>query len=132
MCLDTEFFTDSLKQNSVVESSQMIQFDSLQNDSLSYFISVYEWVHSIDALLISSILFGHHLQPLDGSNEVLQLLKSHKEKLETVTTELRKRNEELEKEKVEGEKEKEALRITVDQLQTRLTQLSQQVPSHHT
>lgn len=64
--------------------------------------------------------------PSDGSNEFLQMLKSHKEKVEESMGELKKRNEELEKEKAEGDKEKEALRITVDQLQTRLAQLSQQ------
>lgn len=76
---------------------------------------------------ISFILFGHLHQPVEGSNEFLQLLKSHKEKLEVGLVELRKRNEELEKEKAESDKEKEALRLSVDQLQTHLAQLSLQV-----
>ncbi|XP_076131983.1 NF-kappa-B essential modulator isoform X3 [Alosa pseudoharengus] len=64
--------------------------------------------------------------PCEGSNEFLQLLKSHKEKLEDGMRVLRKRNDELEREKAEGEMERDALRSAVDQLQARLSQLSQQ------
>ncbi|XP_029973848.1 NF-kappa-B essential modulator isoform X2 [Salarias fasciatus] len=49
-------------------------------------------------------------QPVEGANEFLQLLKSHKEKLEEGMKELRKKNEELEKEKEQGEKERERIR----------------------
>ncbi|KAG5281735.1 hypothetical protein AALO_G00048230 [Alosa alosa] len=65
-------------------------------------------------------------KPCEGSNEFLQLLKTHKEKLEDGMRVLRKRNDELEREKAEGEMEKEALRSALDQLQARLSQLSQQ------
>ncbi|XP_062396730.1 NF-kappa-B essential modulator isoform X3 [Sardina pilchardus] len=64
--------------------------------------------------------------PCEGSNEFLQLLKSHKEKLEEGMRVLRKKNEELEREKAEGEKEKDVLCTAMDQLQARLSQLSQQ------
>lgn len=67
----------------------------------------------------------HHMPqslPAKGSNEILKLLKSHKEKLEEGVTALRKRNEELEKEKVENEKERENLLATVEQLRSKLTQ----------
>ncbi|XP_062396729.1 NF-kappa-B essential modulator isoform X2 [Sardina pilchardus] len=65
-------------------------------------------------------------KPCEGSNEFLQLLKSHKEKLEEGMRVLRKKNEELEREKAEGEKEKDVLCTAMDQLQARLSQLSQQ------
>ncbi|KAM6977395.1 NF-kappa-B essential modulator isoform 2-T2 [Aplochiton taeniatus] len=60
--------------------------------------------------------------PAEGANEFLQLLKSHKEKLEEGLRELRSRNEELEKEGEEGEKEKEVLRRTIEQFRVQLAQ----------
>ncbi|XP_077070468.1 NF-kappa-B essential modulator isoform X2 [Siphateles boraxobius] len=60
--------------------------------------------------------------PVDGSNEFLKLLKSHKEKLEEGMKVLRRRNEELEKEKAESEKERVNLLATVEQLHSKLTQ----------
>lgn len=61
-------------------------------------------------------------QPVEGSNDFLQLLKSHKEKLEEGMRELRKRNEELEREKEEGEKERDRMRRSMDQLRAKLAQ----------
>ncbi|CAJ1055114.1 NF-kappa-B essential modulator isoform X1 [Xyrichtys novacula] len=61
-------------------------------------------------------------QPVEGANDFLQLLKSHKEKLEEGMRELRKRNEELEREKEEGEKERERMRRCIDQLRAKLAQ----------
>lgn len=61
-------------------------------------------------------------QPVEGSNDFLQLLKSHKEKLEEGMRELRKKNEELEKEREEGEKERERMRRCIDQLLAKLHQ----------
>ncbi|KAF5903467.1 NF-kappa-B essential modulator isoform X1 [Clarias magur] len=63
--------------------------------------------------------------PNEGSNEILRMLKGHKEKLEEGMRELKKKNEELEKENMESKKEKECLLITVDQLRFKLTQLTQ-------
>ncbi|TSM04888.1 Selenide, water dikinase 2 [Bagarius yarrelli] len=63
--------------------------------------------------------------PNEGSNEVLRILKSHKEKLEEGMRELKKRNEELERAKMEKEKENECLMNNVEQLRLKLTQLSQ-------
>ncbi|KAF7696048.1 NF-kappa-B essential modulator isoform X2 [Silurus meridionalis] len=60
--------------------------------------------------------------PNEGSNEILRILKGHKEKLEEGMRELRRKNEELEKEKMEREKENERLLNTVDQLRLKLTQ----------
>ncbi|KAK7132137.1 hypothetical protein R3I93_018631 [Phoxinus phoxinus] len=60
--------------------------------------------------------------PVEGSNEFLKLLKTHKEKLEEGMKVLRRRNEELEKEKAESEKERVNLLATVDQLHSKLTQ----------
>ncbi|XP_059396683.1 NF-kappa-B essential modulator-like isoform X2 [Carassius carassius] len=60
--------------------------------------------------------------PVEGSNEFLKLLKSHKEKLEEGMRALRRRNEELEKEKYENKKERENLLTTVEQLRSKLTQ----------
>ncbi|CAJ1055117.1 NF-kappa-B essential modulator isoform X2 [Xyrichtys novacula] len=60
--------------------------------------------------------------PVEGANDFLQLLKSHKEKLEEGMRELRKRNEELEREKEEGEKERERMRRCIDQLRAKLAQ----------
>lgn len=61
-------------------------------------------------------------QPVEGANEFLQLLKSHKEKLEEGMRELRRKNEELEKEREEGEKERERMRRCNDQLRAKLAQ----------
>ncbi|XP_026188006.1 NF-kappa-B essential modulator isoform X2 [Mastacembelus armatus] len=60
--------------------------------------------------------------PVEGANEFLQLLKSHKEKLEEGMRELRRKNEELEREKDEGEKERDQMRHCIDQLQAKLAQ----------
>ncbi|KAG8002409.1 AP-4 complex subunit beta-1 [Nibea albiflora] len=60
--------------------------------------------------------------PVEGANEFLQLLKSHKEKLEEGMRELRKKNEELERERDEGDKEKEQMRRCIDQLRARVAQ----------
>ncbi|XP_073326609.1 NF-kappa-B essential modulator isoform X2 [Pagrus major] len=60
--------------------------------------------------------------PVEGPNEFLQLLKSHKEKLEEGMRELRRKNEELERERDEGEKERERMRRCIDQLQAKLAQ----------
>ncbi|XP_053096863.1 NF-kappa-B essential modulator [Pangasianodon hypophthalmus] len=68
---------------------------------------------------------GRACRPNEGSNEILKMLKSHKEKLEQGMRELRRRNEELEKEKMESKKENECLLITVDQLRFKVTQLTQ-------
>ncbi|XP_071329464.1 NF-kappa-B essential modulator isoform X2 [Trachinotus anak] len=61
-------------------------------------------------------------QPVEGANEFLQLLKSHKEKLEEGMRELRRKNEELERDRDEGEKEKERMRRCIDQLRAKLAQ----------
>ncbi|XP_041654637.1 NF-kappa-B essential modulator isoform X4 [Cheilinus undulatus] len=61
--------------------------------------------------------------PVEGSNDFLQLLKSHKEKLEEGMRELRKRNDELEREREEGEKERERMRRCMDQLRAKLAQV---------
>ncbi|XP_019111090.1 NF-kappa-B essential modulator isoform X4 [Larimichthys crocea] len=58
--------------------------------------------------------------PVEGANEFLQLLKSHKEKLEEGMRELRKKNDELERERDEGDKEKEQMRRCIDQLRARV------------
>lgn len=63
---------------------------------------------------------------MEGANEFLQLLKSHKEKLEEGMRELRRKNEELEREKDEGERERERMRCYIEQLQNKLAQA--QVP----
>ncbi|XP_071329471.1 NF-kappa-B essential modulator isoform X8 [Trachinotus anak] len=60
--------------------------------------------------------------PVEGANEFLQLLKSHKEKLEEGMRELRRKNEELERDRDEGEKEKERMRRCIDQLRAKLAQ----------
>ncbi|XP_034731680.1 NF-kappa-B essential modulator isoform X8 [Etheostoma cragini] len=62
--------------------------------------------------------------PVEGANEFLQLLKSHKEKLEEGMRELRMKNEELEKEREEGEKDRERMRRCIDQLRAKLAQAS--------
>ncbi|XP_036959657.1 NF-kappa-B essential modulator isoform X2 [Acanthopagrus latus] len=61
-------------------------------------------------------------QPVEGANDFLQLLKSHKEKLEEGMRELRRKNEELEREREEGEKERERMRRCIDQLRGKLVQ----------
>ncbi|XP_035863848.1 NF-kappa-B essential modulator isoform X2 [Sander lucioperca] len=63
-------------------------------------------------------------QPVEGANEFLQLLKSHKEKLEEGMRELRMKNEELEREREEGEKDRERMRRCIDQLRAKLAQAS--------
>ncbi|XP_068453569.1 NF-kappa-B essential modulator isoform X2 [Clinocottus analis] len=63
-------------------------------------------------------------QPLEGANEFLQLLKSHKEKLEEGMRELKRKNDELEKERDEGEKERDRMRRCIDQLWAKLAQAS--------
>ncbi|KAF7663927.1 hypothetical protein LDENG_00194600 [Lucifuga dentata] len=60
--------------------------------------------------------------PVEDANEFLQLLKSHKEKLEEGMTELRRRNEELERERDDGEKERERMRRSIEQLRAKLAQ----------
>ncbi|XP_045912743.1 NF-kappa-B essential modulator isoform X5 [Micropterus dolomieu] len=64
--------------------------------------------------------------PVEGANEFLQLLKSHKEKLEEGMRELRRKNEELEKERDEGEKDRERMQHCIDQLQAKLAQAQAQ------
>ncbi|XP_056278232.1 NF-kappa-B essential modulator isoform X2 [Pseudoliparis swirei] len=74
-----------------------------------------------------------HGQPEEGANEFLQLLKSHKEKLEEGMREMKRKNEELEREREEGEKEREQMRCCVDQLRGKLAQASsapEEVPLH--
>ncbi len=63
------------------------------------------------------------LQPAEGSNEFLKLLKSHKEKLEVGMGAVKRRNEELEKERADNEKERENLLATVEQLRSKLSQV---------
>ncbi|KAG7224254.1 hypothetical protein INR49_000497 [Caranx melampygus] len=60
--------------------------------------------------------------PVEGANDFLQLLKSHKEKLEEGMRELRRKNEELERDREEGEKERERMRRCIDQLRGKLAQ----------
>lgn len=60
--------------------------------------------------------------PVEGANDFLQLLKSHKEKLEEGMRELRRKNEELEREREEGEKERERMRRCIEQLRSKLAQ----------
>ncbi|XP_035242794.1 NF-kappa-B essential modulator isoform X4 [Anguilla anguilla] len=62
-------------------------------------------------------------KPVEGGNEFLQLLKSHKEKLEEGMQELRRRNEELDRQREEAEKERDGLRSTNAQLQAKLAQM---------
>ncbi|XP_064161888.1 NF-kappa-B essential modulator isoform X2 [Anguilla rostrata] len=63
------------------------------------------------------------MQPAEGGNEFLQLIKSHKEKLEEGMQELRRRNEELEREREEAERERDGFRSTNAQLQAKLAQM---------
>lgn len=60
--------------------------------------------------------------PVEGANDFLQLLKSHKEKLEEGMRDLRRKNEELERERDDGEKERERMRCCIDQLLAKLAQ----------
>ncbi|XP_017293883.1 NF-kappa-B essential modulator [Kryptolebias marmoratus] len=67
--------------------------------------------------------------PVEGANEFLQLLKSHKEEMKEGTRELRRKNEELErkteeleKKMEEGEEEKDRMRRCIEQLRTKLLQ----------
>ncbi|XP_059911602.1 NF-kappa-B essential modulator isoform X1 [Gadus macrocephalus] len=64
---------------------------------------------------MGSVEYG---QKTEGGNEFLNLLKGHKEKLETGMRELRRRNEELEREKEESEKDRDLLRAKLAQAQT--------------
>ncbi|KAM8830763.1 NF-kappa-B essential modulator isoform 1-T1 [Synchiropus picturatus] len=59
-------------------------------------------------------------QPVEGPNDFLQLLKSHKEKLEEGMRKLRRKNEELEREREESETEKGQMRACIDHLQATL------------
>ncbi|KAF3859900.1 hypothetical protein F7725_000155 [Dissostichus mawsoni] len=61
-------------------------------------------------------------QPVEGSNDFLQLLKSHKEKMEEGMRDLKRKNEELEREREEGEKERERMRRCFDQMRNKLAQ----------
>ncbi|XP_063749579.1 NF-kappa-B essential modulator isoform X1 [Eleginops maclovinus] len=60
--------------------------------------------------------------PVEGSNDVLQYLKGHKEKLEEGMRDLKRKNEELEREREEGEKERERMRRCFDQMRNKLAQ----------
>ncbi|KAM8862186.1 NF-kappa-B essential modulator isoform 2-T2 [Spinachia spinachia] len=62
--------------------------------------------------------------PVEGANDFLQVLKSHKEKLEEGMRELRKKNEEIERERDEGAKERDRMLRCIDQLLAKLTQTS--------
>ncbi|XP_008316557.1 NF-kappa-B essential modulator isoform X2 [Cynoglossus semilaevis] len=72
--------------------------------------------------VLGEFLGREYCQPVEGASDFLQLLKSHKEKLEEGMRELRRKNEELEREREEGEKEKEWMRRCIDQLQSKLAQ----------
>ncbi|XP_037540978.1 NF-kappa-B essential modulator [Nematolebias whitei] len=68
--------------------------------------------------------------PVEGANEFLQLLKSHKEEMKEGTRELRRKNEELERKNEElerkmeeGEEEKDHMRRCIDQLRAKLLQV---------
>uniref|UniRef100_G3PIJ0 NF-kappa-B essential modulator n=1 Tax=Gasterosteus aculeatus aculeatus TaxID=481459 RepID=G3PIJ0_GASAC len=62
--------------------------------------------------------------PVEGANDFLQVLKSHKEKLEEGMRELRWKNEEMERERDEAEKERDRMLRCIDQLRAKLTQTS--------
>uniref|UniRef100_A0A673WR13 NF-kappa-B essential modulator n=1 Tax=Salmo trutta TaxID=8032 RepID=A0A673WR13_SALTR len=70
----------------------------------------------------SSLVSTEVGMPSEGGTGFLQLLKSHKEKLEEGMRDLMRRNEELEKEREEGERERECLRRSVEQLGSKLVQ----------
>ncbi|XP_029103799.1 NF-kappa-B essential modulator isoform X2 [Scleropages formosus] len=61
--------------------------------------------------------------PIDGANEFLKLLKSHKEKLEENLQEFRIKNKELERKREEVEEERDCLRNANAQLQLELSQI---------
>ncbi|XP_048879805.1 NF-kappa-B essential modulator isoform X2 [Brienomyrus brachyistius] len=61
--------------------------------------------------------------PIDGSNQFLKLLKSHKEKLEENLRELRGLNKELEEQKEKAELERDRLLSANEQLQQKLMQM---------
>ncbi|XP_033826095.1 NF-kappa-B essential modulator [Periophthalmus magnuspinnatus] len=63
--------------------------------------------------------------PVEGTKDVLQFLKSHKEKLEEEMRDLKRKNEEMERVREEGDKEKERMRRFIDQLRGKLA-LAQQ------
>ncbi|XP_028309721.1 NF-kappa-B essential modulator isoform X2 [Gouania willdenowi] len=71
---------------------------------------------------LGGVLGSKSSQPVEGANEFLLLLKSHKEKMEEGMRELRKKNEELEREKDEGEKERERMHSYIEQLRGKLAQ----------
>lgn len=77
---------------------------------------IFIYIHS------SQFLWLLFPQPVEGANEFLHLLKSHKEKLEEGMRELRRRNGELERERDEGEKERERMRRCIEQLRAKLAQ----------
>uniref|UniRef100_A0AAQ4PG84 NF-kappa-B essential modulator n=1 Tax=Gasterosteus aculeatus aculeatus TaxID=481459 RepID=A0AAQ4PG84_GASAC len=81
------------------------------------------------AVLTSSrhpLIFPSHWsrQPVEGANDFLQVLKSHKEKLEEGMRELRWKNEEMERERDEAEKERDRMLRCIDQLRAKLTQVT--------
>uniref|UniRef100_A0A3B4AE24 NF-kappa-B essential modulator n=1 Tax=Periophthalmus magnuspinnatus TaxID=409849 RepID=A0A3B4AE24_9GOBI len=55
-----------------------------------------------------------------STKDVLQFLKSHKEKLEEEMRDLKRKNEEMERVREEGDKEKERMRRFIDQLRGKL------------
>lgn len=61
---------------------------------------------------------------MEGANDFLQVLKSHKEKLEEGMRELRWKNEEMERERDEAEKERDRMLRCIDQLRAKLTQVT--------
>ncbi|XP_034447857.1 NF-kappa-B essential modulator isoform X3 [Hippoglossus hippoglossus] len=72
--------------------------------------------------VLGEVMGRENGQPLEGPNDFLQLLKSHKEKLEEGMRELRTKNEELERDREEGEKERERMCRCIDQLRAKLAQ----------
>uniref|UniRef100_A0A8C8D5U4 NF-kappa-B essential modulator n=1 Tax=Oncorhynchus tshawytscha TaxID=74940 RepID=A0A8C8D5U4_ONCTS len=72
--------------------------------------------------MASSLVSTEGGMPSERGNGFLQLLKSHKEKLDEGMTDLRLRNEELEKERDEGKRERDCLRRSVEELKTKLVQ----------
>ncbi|XP_034151953.1 NF-kappa-B essential modulator [Esox lucius] len=68
-----------------------------------------------EQMMISSL-------PTEGGNQVLLLLKGHREQLEEGMRDLRRRNEELEKERETGERERDELRRSVEELRIKLVQ----------
>ncbi|XP_035014283.1 NF-kappa-B essential modulator isoform X1 [Hippoglossus stenolepis] len=72
--------------------------------------------------VLGEVMGRENGQPLEGPNDFLQLLKSHKEKLEEGMRELRTKNEELERDREEGEKERERMCHCIGQLRAKLAQ----------